>query len=229
MIHLSEEDLVLIYYGESGVAEGAREHLAGCAVCRAAADALAQTLNLCSELPVPEPDPGFERRVWPQRRVWSMPPVSAQGVSVWMGVAAAVVLIVSAFLLGRVTRAPQTPPILAGLSDQARERILEISLADHFDRAGIVLTEVSNNGDLAGERGRAEDLVEEGRLLRQSLTRRGQSATLAVFDDIQRVLLEVANGDPAESPELRQHIGDSSLVFKARIMESNLRTQGQKL
>jgi hypothetical protein len=222
MIHLTEEDLVLIYYGEPDVPEDVRRHLADCTDCRAAADALAQTLNLCSELPVPEPDAGFELRVWPDgRRVWSMP-------GVWIGVAAAVVLIVSAFLLGRATRPPQ-PPILAGLSAQARERILEISLADHLDRADIVLTEISNTGDLAGERNQAEDLVEEGRLLRQTLARRGESATLSVFDDIQRVLLEVANGDPAESPELRQHIGDSSLVFKARIMESNLRTQGQKL
>lgn len=222
MRHLTEEDLVLIYYGEPGAAEDARQHLAECAECRSAADSLAQTLNLCGELAVPEPDANFERRVWPKRtRVWSMP-------GVWIGVAAAIVLIVSAFLVGRATR-PQQPAILAGLSDQARQRILEISLADHLDRAGIVLTEVSNTGDLAGERSRAEDLVEEGRLLRQNLARRGETATLAVFDDIQRVLLEVANGDPAESPELQQHIADSSLVFKAHIMESNLRTQGQKL
>lgn len=226
MKHLSEEDLVLIYYAEPGVAEDTREHLVSCAECRAAAAALAQTLNLCGELRVPDPDAGFERRVWPdRRRVWSMPGI---GPRIWIGAAAAVVLIVSAFVLGRATRAPQ-PPILAGLSAQARERILEISLADHLDRAGIVLTEVSNTGDVADERSRAEDLVEEGRLLRQSLARRGQSATLSVFDDIQRVLLEVANGDPAESGEIRQLIGDSSLLFKARIMESNLRTQGQKL
>lgn len=222
MKHLSEDDLVLIYYGEPGAPEDARQHLAECAECRGAADALAQTLNLCGDWPTPEPDANFEHRVWPERaRVWSM-----RGV--WIGVAAAIVLIVSAFLVGRATR-PQQPAILAGLSDQARQRILEISLADHLDRAGIVLTEVSNTGDLAGERSRAEDLVEEGRLLRQTLARRGQSATLVFFDDIQRVLLEVANGDPAESPELQQHIADSSLVFKAHIMESNLRTQGQRL
>jgi hypothetical protein len=145
------------------------------------------------------------------------------------GVAAAVVLIVSAFLLGRATR-PQQPVILTGLSDQARERILRISLADHLDRAGIVLTEVCNTGgDLAGERALAEDLVGEGRLLRQALARHDQTATLAVFDQIQRVLTEVAHAEPAESPELKQQIGDESLVFKARVMETNLRTQGQKL
>jgi len=219
MKHLSEEDLVLIYYGEPGVSPDARDHLAACPDCRTAADALAQTLDLCNDWPVPEPDLNFERRVWTSRRSpWLMP-----------GVAAAVVLIVSAFLLGRATR-PQQPVILTGLSDQARERILRISLADHLDRAGIVLTEVCNTGgDLAGERALAEDLVGEGRLLRQALARHDQTATLAVFDQIQRVLTEVAHAEPAESPELKQQIGDESLVFKARVMETNLRTQGQKL
>jgi hypothetical protein len=222
MKHLSEEDLVLIYYGEPGVAEEARQHLAECAECHAAADALAQTLNLCNDWPVPDPDLDFERRVWTGRpSVWSMP-------GVWIGIAAAVVLIVSAFLLGRVTR-PQPPVILTGLSDQARERILRISLADHLDRAGIVMTEVCNTGDIAGERALAEDLVGEGRLLRQALARHDHTATLAVFDQIQRVLTEVAHAEPAESPELKQQIGDESLVFKARVMETNLRTQGQKL
>jgi len=224
MTHLSEEDLVLIYYAEPGVGEDARAHLAACPQCQTAADSLAQTLNLCAEFSVPEPDAGFERRVWsPRPRILSMPPV-------WIGVAASVILLVGAFFAGRASRTPQPQPaILAGLSAQARQRILEISLADHFDRAGIVLTEISNNDDVAGERGRAQDLVEEGRLLRQTLALRGNTATLAVFDDIQRALLEIVHADSSESPEIVRHIGESSLVFKARIMETNLRTQGQRL
>jgi hypothetical protein len=222
MNHLSEEDLVLIYYGEPGVAPEAREHLANCGECTAAADSLAQTLNLCNELTVPEPDVDFERRVWPQQvRVWTIP-------HIWIGVAAAVMVLVSAFLLGRSSRVPE-PPVLAGLSDQARQRILEISLADHLDRAGMVLTEISNTGDFATQRSRAEDLVGEGRLFRQTLAQRGESATLAFFDEIQRFLIEVANASPGDYRELQQRMGDGSLLFKVRIMESNLRTQGQKL
>lgn len=229
MIHLSEEDLVLLYYGEPGVDPEARAHLNGCAQCQAAADSLAQTLGLCDELQVPEPDAGFERRVWPAKaRPYRQ--THWQTSRIWIGIAASVVLLAGAFFAGRVSRRqPPQPTILTGLSEQARERILAISLADHLDRAGIVLTEISNTGDVADERGLAADLVEEGRLLRQNLARRGETATLASFDEIQRVLIEIANGDPAGSSELLQHIGDSSLVFKARIMESNLRTKGQTL
>jgi hypothetical protein len=231
MKHLSEEDLILIYYDEPGVPEWAHTHLAECGQCRAAADALAQTMDLCKEWTVPTPDAGFERRVWDYRphrpHHWAMP-------RVWMGVAATIVILIGAFLMGRASRAPQLPPaILAGLSNQARERILEISLADHLDRAGMLLTEISNAGDFALERGRAQDLVEEGRLMRQTLARQGESSTLTFLDEVERFLLEVANTPDSVSPrevrELQQRIGAGSVLFKVRVIESNLRTQGQRL
>jgi hypothetical protein len=141
--------------------------------------------------------------------------------------------------LGRVSGDRNTPnasrPMLAGLSNQARQRILDISLADHLDRAGRLLTEISNTDapGMAVERGRAQDLVEEGRLMRQMLKLRGATSTLAFLDEIERVLLEVANTPDALSEEemkaVRERIGSSSLLFKVRVIEANLRTQGQRL
>lgn len=256
MTHLSEEDLILIYYNEAGVAAGSRRHLAECTECQTAAESLRQTLDLCTEWTVPERDAEFERSVWaglapaltpalttaPRRRwfasAWFVP-------RAWVAVATAVVLMAGAFALGRLSKSghPQTP-VMAGLSNQARERILEISLADHLDRAGMLLTEISNSGDgeathdFALERGRAQDLVEEGRLLRQTLvlrekSMRGGSATAGFLDDVERVLLEVANApdmvSAREIEQVRERIGEGSLLFKARIIEANLRTQGQKL
>jgi hypothetical protein len=235
MKHLSEEDLILIYYGEPGVPAGALTHLAECGQCKAAADSLAQTLDLCNEWPVPTPDAGFERRVWDYKtHGWSVP--RARSVPRWIAVAAAAVLLIGSFLLGRGSRAPRPttqPTILAGLSNQARERILEISLADHLDRAGMLLTEISNSGDFGAQRARAQDLVEEGRLMRQTLARQGASPTLTFLDEVERFLLEVANApesvSPAEVRELQQRIGSGSLLFKVRVIETNLRTRGQKL
>jgi hypothetical protein len=231
MTHLSEEDLILIYYGEPGVPEEAEGHLAECRQCKAAADSLAQMLNLCNEWSVPEPDAGFERRVWRDRQLtWSLP-------KMWIGLAAAAVLLFAVFLLGRASSTPR-PTLSAGLSDQARERILEISIADHLDRAGMLLTEISNAADsgssyFAAERNRAQDLVDEGRLMRQTLARQGEGPTLTFLDEVERFLLEVANApdavSPAEVRELQQRIGAGSLLFKVRIIESNLRTKGRKL
>lgn len=227
MKHLSEEDLVLIYYREPEVPEDAWKHLAECGQCKAAAESLAQTLNLFDEWPVPEPDRDFERRVWTDRpRSWLTP-------RVWIGVAAAaaVLLLIGAFQLGRVTKSP-SPSLTTGLSSQARERILAISLADHLERAGIVLTEISHGGDFAAERSRAHDLVEEGRLMQQSLARDAVSPTLTFLDQLERILLEVANAPdsltPREIRQLQERIASGSIIFKVRIIESNLRTEGQK-
>lgn len=241
MTHLSEEDLILIYYNEPGVAQDLRAHVAECSECRAAAQSLRQTLDLCDEWSVPEPDAEFERTVWaglapalvgPPRPSWWFAPKA------WVAAAAAIVLMAGAFTLGRLSNGRRSTPaaVVAGLSNQARERILAISLADHFDRAGILLTEISNSGDTGGfalERSRAQDLVEEGRLMRQTLALNGKSATAGFLDDVERFLLEVANAPDMVSAEevrqMRERIGAGSLLFKVRIIETNLRTQGQKL
>jgi hypothetical protein len=237
MKHLSEEDLILIYYDEPEGSGGARAHLAECAQCEAAAASLAQTLDLCNEWNVPEPDSGFERSVWAglapeldvrksgsKPRGWFIP-------RVWIAAAATATLVIAAFFLGRGSREPrrEAPAIIAGLSNQARQRILEISLADHLDRAGMLLTEISNthfsntgSPDFIVERGRAQDLVEEGRLMRQSLARQGGSATLAFLDEVERFLVEVANTPDSVSPrevrQMQERIGSGSLLFKVRII-----------
>ena len=248
MKHLSEEDLILIYYGEPGVPDGARAHLAECRQCKAAADSLAQTLDLCNEWNAPAPAAGFERNMWARLapaidgkpRSWSIGLFKSERVPrTWIAVAAAIVLLVGAFLLGRGSRVPEpaSQSIVAGLSNRARARILEISLADHLDRAGMLLTEISNTGDAGpvdfeAEKNRAQDLVDEGRLMRQTLARQGVSPTLTFLDEVERFLLEVAHAPDSISPrevrELQQRIGSGSLLFKVRIIESNLRTQGQR-
>jgi hypothetical protein len=143
--------------------------------------------------------------------------------------------VVIAFTAGRVTKHAESP-ITAGLSDAARQRILAISLADHLDRAETLMTEVSNvdyvADDLKTVRSRAQDMVEEGRLMRQSLASQGDTATLELMDEVERFLLEVSNSpdsaSPAEIRSLRERIDSGSLLFKVRIIESNLRTEGQK-
>jgi hypothetical protein len=246
MKHLSEEDLILIYYNEPGPSAEMRSHASECPECRDAANLLAYTLGLCNEWKVPEPDAAFERRLW----AGLAPAIAARPASrftlglwfapgYWMAAAAVVLLMAGAFVLGRVSANRSTQngsePMMAGLSNQARQRILDISLADHLDRAGRLLTEISNTDapGMSGERGRAQDLVEEGRLMRQMLKLRGETSMLAFLDEVERVLLEVANTPDAVSAEemraVRERIGSSSLLFKVRVIEANLRTQGQRL
>jgi hypothetical protein len=230
MMHVSEEDLILLYYGEPGVPANARAHLAECPDCARQARSLAMLLDECTNWPAEEPAPGFETRLW--RGVAARLPEKESRqprLRLFAFAAALACLVVAAFLVGRVTTRT-APPITAGLSSQARERVLQISLADHLDRAEILLTNLSNG--IAPDRGRAADLVSEGRLLRSALMTSGDTGTLALVDDVERFLLEAANEPEhpadAEMTTLRRRIEDDSLIFKIRIIKSNLRTRGQQ-
>jgi hypothetical protein len=227
MEHLSEEDLVLIYYNEPEMPEGAGAHLAECAECREAAQGLAAVLNCCNEWQVPEPSADLEQRI--KARI----PAAVIPMRSWLYTAAAVAaVLLLTFLAGRYSQHPK-PSVFAGLSRAAQHRILEISLADHLDRADLLLTEISNASDNDEvDRARAQDLVDEGRLMRQTLAFDGDGAGLGLLDEVERFMLEVANSpeqaSPAELRQLRERIATNSLLFKVRILESNLRTQGQR-
>jgi hypothetical protein len=240
MMHLNEEDLILAYYDEPG-AEPARAHIAECAECRAAAESLARTLTLCDELPVPERSPEFGRDVWnqlvPQLSIYPQAKSRWHGFRIWAAAAGCAVLLLAVFWAGRYSRPTAPPSLMAGLSDQARQRILETAVADHLDRVQILLTEIANTSaspeTLAADRTRAQDLVQEGRLMRQSLAAQGESPTTSFLDETERFLMEAAHTPDAASAqevaELRDRIESGSLLFKVRIVESNLRNEEQKL
>ena len=239
MTHLTEEDLVLLYYREPGAPRNGEAHLAECPDCRAAAESLSQTLSLCDEIAVPERPADFGRDVWNQlvpqleiqrdrRRIFPIP--------VWAGTAALAILLITVFMAGRFSR-PAQPPVMAGLSDHARQRILAIAVADHLDRVQMLLTEIADGSAdptaLASERARAGDLVEEGRLMRQSLAAQGENSTTVFLDEVERFLIEAAHtpdgASVQEVRDLRDRIESGSLLFKVRIVESNLRNEEQKL
>jgi hypothetical protein len=239
MTHLTEEDLILAYYNEPGASQ-AQAHLAVCPECREAAESLARALSVCSEWTVPERPSDFGRDVW----LRLTPQLDVQPVSRgWRGIFAVhpvrvfamaagfAVLLTAVFLAGRYSR-PAEPRVLAGLSDRARERILGIAVADHLDRVQILMTEMANetgtNPDtLDADKARAEDLVQEGRLVRQSLAARGETATTSFLDEVERFLIETAHtpdsASAAEVRELHDRIEAGSLLFKVRVVESNLR------
>jgi hypothetical protein len=245
MKHLSEDDLILAYYDEPGAAEFARPHLAECADCRAAAESLAQTLSVCSQWTEPERSPEFGRDAW-LRLVPAMEShPRPSGWRAWFtgrplraltAAAGLAVLLAAVFLAGRYSR-PTAPAELAGLSDRARQNILAIAAADHLDRVQILMTEIANSGDtpvsLAANRERAAELVKESRLVRQSLTAQGETQTTNFLDETERFLIEAAHTPDSKSGNevlaLRDRIESDSLLFKVRVVESNLRNEERKL
>lgn len=237
MKHLGEEDLVLLYYNEPGAAEEGRAHLAECAECRAAAESLTLTLDACNEWTVPEPGAGFGRSVWARLAPQLERRRPGFEMRIWLAGAAVAAMVIAAFLAGRVTSHP-APTFTTALSPQARDRIIAISLADHFERAQLLLTEVANMSDsdgaeLAADRARARDLANEGRLLRQVLRTDPANAGMApLLEEVGRFVVEVANApdrmDAGEIGGLKRRIDAESLLFKVRITEANLRISSRE-
>jgi len=233
MTHLSEEEMTAAYYDE--VEPTLRAHLVDCPECHAAFDQLKRMLDDLRETPVPERDASYGGQVWTRllprlsverpRRTWLR----------WWTVAPALATVaVAAFIAGMLTQQRRAP---AGISAKARERVLLVAMGDHLDRSQIVLAELVNATpetiDLNDERARARDLIGENRLIRQTALRSGDSADAAVLDDLERTLLDIANGpanpSAADLEALQHRIESEGLLLKVRIVSTNVRQKGQQL
>jgi len=236
MKHLSQEELVLEYYGERRD-EGIREHLETCASCRASFESLARVLNAMNDFEAPEPSTVYGSRVWRQ----IAPRLGESRHSWWSGfwwwftprrlaaISAMAALLVVAFLAGRVS---QTPREMAGLSGPVRERIMLVAVGEHLERSQMILVELVNNEakgpvDISGEQRRAEDLISENRLYRQAALKSGDKGISNVLDELERVLLDIAHEpsklDSAELQQVRERIEAAGILFKIRVVGSNLR------
>jgi hypothetical protein len=245
--HVTDEDLLLDYYGESTLESRSetRAHLETCQACRAVDRELRAVLALVDSEPVPEAPPGFERDMWarlepqiaaraPRTRSWWMFPPQ------WALAAGVAALLVAAFALGRVSnREPVSPPPPSSASNATSlaERLVRNEVEDHFERSQRVLVELVNADDSGSaawpvDRAHAADLVAAGRLYRQSVEEIGDTDTRDLLEDVERVLVEVANESPdASSNDLsgvRTRISDQDLIFRLRMATAEMRERERR-
>jgi hypothetical protein len=249
MNHLSEEQLILYYYGENGddAAAGdtlaAEHHLEECGPCRSLYASLQRVLNVVDSLPVPERSADYGAQVWQRieqrieqrigarrRSVWTLP--------AWWRRAAAgaafAALMVTAFVAGRLYPRHNQPAQMAAADPQAGERVLLVAVGDYLERSQMVLIELSNANpkgslDISAEQERAGDLVTETRLYRQTAARTGDTQITGVLDELERVLVDIthapSNMTPSQLDELRQRLEAEGILFKIRVLGSNVRNQ----
>ena len=249
MTHLSDDELVMMFYREGEGLQEAEAHLAACAVCRDRHELLAAALREIDAAPVPERGEAYGAEVWArlqprleQERLrlhwWNSIAAAVTWPRLAMGGAVAA-LLVAAFIAGRssVQPAPRTEVARAEApSDDARERVLLGAVGSHLDRSRVVLTEIAHrNGgassDISPERATAADLVADSRLYRQAAVRNGDAAVAAVLEDLERVLVEIASSpSPASHDDLarwREQIQTNGLLFKVTVMGARVRERQQ--
>jgi hypothetical protein len=246
MNHLTEEQLVLHYYGEEGDALTAERHLDDCQECREIYSSLQRVLNVVDSLPVPERSPEYGAEVWrrispaiPARRKWFQLVPAFEWR--WAATAAAMAcLLIVAFYTGR--RYPQVSPphpaaATAAADPQVGERVLLVAVGNYLERSQMVLIELANADpkgklDISNEQERAADLVSESRLYRQTAEHTGNGAVAGTLDEIDRVLLDIARGpsevSPAELDRLRERLKAEGILFKIRVLGSKVRTEEKK-
>jgi len=237
-MHLTEDDLVLHYYGELEQPAAARtaEHLRACPACNASFTTLQRVLAAVDSMPPLEVGDGFERKTWARlqpeldggsRKGWRSWFLISPARLAW--VAGIAILVAAAFFAGRVSQkaVPSTVAETTAASTALRERILLADLGDHLDRSQLMLTELvsadpADTADFAAQRERAEQLVADNRLYRQTAAANGNTALAAVLDDLEQVLVDVAaspdNVSATDFDDVRQRIENKGLLLKMRVL-----------
>ena len=239
--HLSEEQLVSHYYGELDNPLEAVQHLESCEACRARFAALDSDLSLMKAAT----DSRSAGRLWAAHLAEAQPRLEDAAVRrrpswfvfpQWKLAAAAALLVVAGFVAGRFGPGRQTP-LPEPVSEAARSRILMTTVADHLDQSQRALLELANGSDAgapdsSADQARAGELVAANRLYRQSAAQAGEASLASVLDELERVLIEIANQPPdvtrGELREIRRRIDDEDLLFKIRVLSSQVRSREKK-
>ena len=257
--HVTDEVLLLDYYGESAADDRARRHahIESCADCTALDRELRAVLALVGEAPTIEAPPGFGHEMW----VRLEPEIAARTARVrpgapgpaersawwrlegwvpqrWALAAGMAALLIGAFSLGRVWDTPRSSQPAPAVDARAlSERLLQAEVEEHLERSQRVLVDLVNadavmsDGGVA-DRDRAADLVAAGRLYRRSAETLGDVAMRDLLEDVERVLVDVANGAPDGSSkdltDVRMRISEQDLVFRLRLASSAMRERERR-
>lgn len=248
MSHLTDEQLILYYYGEEAEAgdTGAAEHLAACNSCRESYGALQRVLNTLDGVPMPERSADYGAEVWrsiaghlPHRTRRRLAGMALPAFAWRWAVAGTAIagLLVAAFLLGRFSQKPSRPPAQLAADPQAPERVLLVAVGDYLERSQMVLIELANASsvdklDISAEQERAADLVSESRLYRQTAAHTGDTEVAGVLDELDRVLLDISHApselQPQELERLRERLAAQGILFKIRVVGSNLKNREEE-
>ncbi len=238
--HLTSEDLVLRHYGELTPAEAARvdDHLGACQTCSRSWDALRTTLSLDAVAVPPEPRESFEHDMWTR-----IQPALVADRSRWTWRQFVPVAAWAAMVLG-VVWAHSSPRIEGPPVEQAatapeatvaaHRRVLFTALDEHLGQTEILLVEVMNaphdaQPAFAFERRAAADLVASGRLYRDTARQTGDRHLVAMLDELEGVLVDLAHGPAVPAREdvdlWRVRIDAGDLLFKIRAVTTDIRDQ----
>jgi hypothetical protein len=243
MKHFTEQELIGYRDGEPGQREAIARHLRECVLCREELQRIEEVFVALNTMPVPDPGEDYGQRVWQQ----IAPQLPEKRTGRWVGwfsvgrlatAGAFAAIIILAFTLGRISKRTVPGGDVAD-AGKVRERVLVIAVGDHLGRSEMMLMELANARpaqdnkliDISAEQKRAESLVEENRLYRESAWSQGDAAMNSTLDELERVLLEIANSPeeitPAQFEAIQKRIESRGILLKVRVVQEELHGRGE--
>jgi hypothetical protein len=240
MNHLSEEQIVLHYYGDAEEATEVEHHLAACPNCRAEFARVQSLLQQIEPLEVPEPAASFEEKIWLNLRDrlpekgGLLQRLLRPSPQKWAFAGVMALLLAAAFLAGRFWPRPDTQIAQQPPSQVNPQRIVLVAVGDHLERSQMLLVEIMN-ADMKGpinfssEQAEARELLDNNHLYRVSSQQTGDPQVAHLLDQLGRVLAEIANGpaevSPSDLEQVRHTIQSEGLLFKVRVVGSQVNSR----
>jgi hypothetical protein len=241
MKHLSEEELIELYYDEGE--RPAAAHLQACRPCAARYKELQQSLNAIS---LRNPDRSrtataqgqraqYGERVWEALRPRLIPYQKKsrtwRGWVQWRTVTLTVgctMLLATAFLGGRYweQHTAKKDNIIANASPHGAQRTVLVVLTDHLDRTERLLvalehadsTDRVENTQIQSE---ARELLASNRLYRTTASDVGDPVLASALDKLEGVLAEIANNPNLTAKDLeqvRKEMNTDGILFEIRVL-----------
>lgn len=243
MNKITDEDLILLFYGE---------HADPALAARVAeSEELSKRFDtLCAELSMADayhpPHRGSDygadvwRRISPQLAGGKAP--IGQQLSGWLqalaqprfslaGALSIALIAVVAFMLGRNDGQPGAiQPVAPGaatiMANIDSDRLLNHSVSGHLEEVNLVLTQFANTAEPNGSEAQyATDTLIANRLYRRAATAQGNHQLAAFLGELEPLLIEMAYGAQSGSQATRERMQKEvreSLLFRVRVMNNQL-------
>lgn len=245
MKQITDDDLILLYYGDHEDSELAVEVARSPELSQRFEKLSSELLRIDGLVPAVRDD-GYGSDVWRQiesrlepqhtpaisrRRTWLsavMQPRFSLAGALSMALVAGL-----AFMLGRQANQPGDPApattetqAVAATTGPDTKRLLTSSVSGHLEQLNIVLTRFANQPRVsATEAERATDMLVANRLYRQAAADQGENQLAQFLAQLEPLLIELAYEAQKASPQslsrMQQEVRDT-LLFRIRVMNQQL-------
>jgi hypothetical protein len=233
MKHLSDDELIGLYYGEAP--GGVSAHERACRECSARFAELRQSLDAISSAPVPRRGVDYSERVWeslrPRLTPYERRPTAWRGWGRWRAALLSLgcaLLLAGAFVGGRYWEriTARKVNVAGNAGSEATQRVVLVVLADHLDRSERLLVALehadpSDRAEDAQLQSAAQQLLASNRLYCATASHADDPLVAEVLDQLEDVLDEVANNPnltPADLRRVRRQMNAEGILFEIRVL-----------